>query len=98
MIDKHILEIKELVSDLHCMGTYGMVELELTEIQKKFKALETKVKNLDIQNVSESQKLELQTVKNGTFFLDKKTVEQWQKDGDIDSGDKLYARVLVKQY
>jgi hypothetical protein len=39
-IKKNILEIKELVKDLHCMGTYGMVELELTKIEKYVKDLE----------------------------------------------------------
>lgn len=36
-IEKHILEIKRLVGDLDCMGTYGLVELELNEIEKLIK-------------------------------------------------------------
>lgn len=48
MIKENVLEIKKLVSDLHCMGTYGMVELELTKIENYVKELEGKVKNLTI--------------------------------------------------
>ena len=43
MIKENVLEIKKLVSDLHCMGTYGMVELELTKIENYVKELEGKV-------------------------------------------------------
>lgn len=52
MIKENVLEIKKLVSDLHCMGTYGMVELELTKIENYVKELEGKVKNLTIPRVS----------------------------------------------
>lgn len=52
MIKENVLEIKKLVSDLHCMGTYGMVELELTKIESYVKELEGKVKNLTIPRVS----------------------------------------------
>jgi len=51
MIKENVLEIKKLVSDLHCMGTYGMVELELTKIENYVKELEGKVKNLTIPRV-----------------------------------------------
>lgn len=51
MIKENVLEIKKLVSDLHCMGTYGMVELELTKIENYVKELEGKVKNLTIPDV-----------------------------------------------
>lgn len=54
MIKENILEIKKLASDLHCMGTYGMVELELTKIENYIKELEGKVKNLTIPVVSVS--------------------------------------------
>ena len=56
MIKENVLEIKRLVSDLHCMGTYGMVELELTKIENYVKELEDKVKNLTIPDVSKSLK------------------------------------------
>ena len=52
MIKENVLEIKKLVSDLHCMGTYGMVELELTKIENYIKELEGNVKNLTIPVVS----------------------------------------------
>lgn len=32
--NKHIIKIKELLSDEVCMGTYGLVELELLEMEK----------------------------------------------------------------
>jgi len=48
MIKENVLEIKKLVSDLHCMGTYGMVELELTKIENYVKELECEVKNLSM--------------------------------------------------
>ena len=51
MIKENVLEIKKLVSDLQCMGTYGMVELELTKIENYVKELEGKVKNLTIPRV-----------------------------------------------
>jgi len=54
MIKENVLEIKKLVSDLHCMGTYGMVELELTKIENYVKELEGKVKNLTIPVVVKS--------------------------------------------
>jgi len=54
MIKENVLEIKRLVSDLNCMGTYGMVELELTKIESYIKELESKVKNLTIPRVSNS--------------------------------------------
>ncbi len=57
MIKENVLEIKKLVDDLHCMGTYGMVELELTKIEKYVKELESKVKKLPIQRVSVSDLL-----------------------------------------
>ena len=56
MIKENVLEIKKLVSELHCMGTYGMVELELTKIENYVKELEGKVKNLTIPRVSNSLK------------------------------------------
>ena len=34
--NKHIIKIKELISDEVCMGTFGMVELELLEMEKDF--------------------------------------------------------------
>ncbi|HUV46581.1 MAG TPA: hypothetical protein VMW29_00450 [Candidatus Bathyarchaeia archaeon] len=34
--NKHIIKIKELVSDEVCMGTFGLVELELLEMEKDF--------------------------------------------------------------
>ena len=34
--NKHILKIKELISDEVCMGTFGLVELELLEMEKDF--------------------------------------------------------------
>lgn len=57
MIKENVLEIKRLVSDLHCMGTYGMVELELTKIEDYVKELEGKVKNLTIPRVSQQREL-----------------------------------------
>jgi hypothetical protein len=36
-MNKNILEIKRLVGELNCMGTYGLVELELTKIESKLK-------------------------------------------------------------
>jgi hypothetical protein len=54
MMKENVLEIKKLVGDLHCMGTYGMVELELTKIENYVKELEGKVKNLTIPRVSNS--------------------------------------------
>lgn len=33
--NKHIIKIKELISDEVCMGTYGLVELELLEMEKE---------------------------------------------------------------
>ncbi len=32
--NRHIIKIKELISDEVCMGTYGLVELELLEMEK----------------------------------------------------------------
>ncbi len=43
-LQKHIFEIKRLTKELKCMGTYGLIELDLAEIEKKFKALQ-EVKN-----------------------------------------------------
>ena len=54
MIKENILEIKKLVSKMKCMGTYGMVELELTKIENYVKELESKVKNLGLFDVSNS--------------------------------------------
>ena len=34
--NKHIIKIKELVSDEVCMGTFWLVELELLEMEKDF--------------------------------------------------------------
>jgi hypothetical protein len=34
--NKHIIKIKELISDEVCMGTFGLVELELLEMEKDF--------------------------------------------------------------
>ena len=58
MIKENVLEIKKLVSDLHCMGTYGMVELELTKIENYVKELEGKVKNLTIPVVVKEKRSE----------------------------------------
>ena len=32
--NKHIIKIKELISESVCMGTFGLVELELMEMEK----------------------------------------------------------------
>jgi hypothetical protein len=34
-INKHIVKVKELIGDEVCMGTFGLVELELKEWQKE---------------------------------------------------------------
>lgn len=39
MYKKNITEIKKLAGDLNCMGTYGLIELELTELENKIKRL-----------------------------------------------------------
>jgi hypothetical protein len=55
MIKKNILEIKNLVRNLHCMGTYGLVELELTEIEEKVEKLKNKKPNLTFEKFLEEK-------------------------------------------
>jgi len=44
--NKHIIKIKELLSDEVCMGTYGLVELELLEMEKdSFDQIQNKLSN-----------------------------------------------------
>ena len=46
--NKHIIKIKELISDEVCMGTFGLVELELLEMEKDFlDQLQNKSSNSD---------------------------------------------------
>lgn len=46
--NKHIIKIKKLISDEVCMGTFGMVELELLEMEKDFlDQLQNKSSNSD---------------------------------------------------
>ena len=56
-MNKHILKIKELVKGLNCMGMYGLVELELNEIEK-----ELNTKTLD--------DLDLKTLEHVKFIFD----------------------------
>jgi hypothetical protein len=46
--NKHIIKIKELLSDEVCMGTYRLVELELLEMEKDFlDQIQNKLSNSD---------------------------------------------------
>jgi len=46
--NKHIIKIKKLISDEVCMGTFGLVELELLEMEKDFlDQLQNKSSNSD---------------------------------------------------
>ncbi len=51
IMNKHILEIKRLVSRMNCMGTYGLIELELNEIEKLIESKESINKNDCIADV-----------------------------------------------
>ena len=37
--NEHIIKVKELISDEVCLGTYGLVELELLEMEKELEIL-----------------------------------------------------------
>ncbi|HUH44187.1 MAG TPA: hypothetical protein VLZ44_03360 [Treponemataceae bacterium] len=69
--NKHIIKIKELISDEVCMGTFGLVELELLEIEKDFlDQLQNTASNSDyaaaVKNLINSEVDCVQT-KNGAY-------------------------------
>lgn len=69
--NKHIIKIKELISDEVCMGTFGLVELELLEMEKDFlDQLQNKSSNSDyaaaVKNLINSEVDCVQT-KNGAY-------------------------------
>ena len=47
---KESLEIKRLVSGLNCMGTLGLVELELIALEKRLEAQQKRIKEYEKTN------------------------------------------------
>ena len=60
-MNKHILRIKEYIREFKCMGTYGLVELELTELQKQLESTEVVKNNAVSRSVSHSSLQNLKT-------------------------------------
>jgi hypothetical protein len=58
-MNKHIEEIKRLAKELNCMGTYGLIELELNELEKELKNnIPEHSKNILIKILDELEKAE----------------------------------------
>ena len=54
---KEAIEIQKLISDEVCMGTYGLVELEVRKLDEQIRDLKEQVKTLNIDDVSNQREL-----------------------------------------
>lgn len=104
IMNKHILKIKELVSDLHCMGTYGLVELELTELEKLIDKDKTKKMDIKIgfkfskqHNSLDKDYWKSYEVVGSSYGLDGGSFPEWKTREDVLELKK-YVQVIDLPY
>ena len=73
------IKIKELIHDEVCMGTYGLVELELLEIEKEMEALQQLAVSKRSELLFDFYKWQRE---NGCLYSD--STQEYKMESDID--------------